>query len=119
MGILVFPAASRPNINILMSFFPNSFASTFPILTSESLSLRLGLYIDDDGASHTNTSQRCLFGYEYVRVRMLVLRLYNLYCFWWREREREKDGGMYVYGERERGKGPVIECQCAVYLLFY
>ena len=31
--ILVFPAASRPSINIRMSFLPNSFASAFPILT--------------------------------------------------------------------------------------
>ncbi len=30
--ILVFPAASRPSINILMSFFPKSFANAFPIL---------------------------------------------------------------------------------------
>ena len=32
MRILVFPAASSPSINILMSFLPKIFASILPIL---------------------------------------------------------------------------------------
>ena len=31
--ILVFPAASRPNIKILISLLPNIFDNSFPILT--------------------------------------------------------------------------------------
>lgn len=35
--ILVFPAASNPNIKILISLLPNIFESSFPILIQQSL----------------------------------------------------------------------------------